>query len=99
MAEIIRVAGLRFGYGDKAVLQDISFGVDAGEAVVLLGPSGVGKSTLLKLMAGLLVPDAGAVVTTDSGTGVGSRMVFQEPRLFCLFQEGTERICRSEILS
>ncbi len=82
MAESIRVDGVHFAHGNTPVLRDISFAVPAGEAVVILGPSGVGKSTLLKLLAGLAAPDAGAVSVTDATSGVGSRMVFQEPRLF-----------------
>ena len=82
MAEIIRVDGVDFAHGDKPVLRDVTFGVGAGETVVLLGPSGVGKSTLLKLLAGLLQPSAGTVSLKDAVLGVGPRMVFQEPRLF-----------------
>jgi ABC-type nitrate/sulfonate/bicarbonate transport system ATPase subunit len=82
MAEIIRIAGVHFAYEDKPVLEDISFSVATGEAVVLLGPSGIGKSTILKLMSGLIEPDQGEVEVVSVNSGVGSRLVFQEPRLF-----------------
>lgn len=82
MAEIIRVDGVSFAYGDKRVLENISFSVTAGEAVALLGPSGIGKSTILKLMSGLLIPTSGDLDVRQASSGVGTRMVFQQPRLF-----------------
>ena len=83
MAEIIRIKDVDFGYSGKSVLQNISFTVTAGEAMVVLGPSGIGKSTILRLMAGLLEPSAGTVsVVASSGSGVNTRLVFQQPRLF-----------------
>ncbi len=49
-------------YGSHPVLQDISFTVTRGETVCLLGPSGGGKSTILRIIAGLEIPDAGQVL-------------------------------------
>lgn len=48
-------------YGPLQVLFDATVRVEQGEMVALLGPNGVGKSTLLKVIGGLLVPDAGTV--------------------------------------
>jgi phospholipid/cholesterol/gamma-HCH transport system ATP-binding protein len=49
----------------KAVLDDVSFAIQAGEALCILGRSGTGKSVTLKLMMGLLKPDQGAVCIHD----------------------------------
>lgn len=52
----------RYGSGETQVLQDVSFSVRPGESVLITGPSGIGKSTLMKIMVGLFSPGAGAVL-------------------------------------
>ena len=53
--------GLSFSYGAKPVLLDVNVSIQAGELVALIGPNAAGKSTLLRLLAGLLTPAAGGV--------------------------------------
>ncbi len=60
-APLVEVAGVRFGYGERAVLRDLSLALAPGEFVGLLGPNGSGKSTLLRLIGGALRPAAGEV--------------------------------------
>ena len=50
-----------FSYGDKQVLEDASFTVNAGDIAVLTAPSGKGKSTLFKLLLGIYEPDKGSI--------------------------------------
>ncbi len=57
----LRVVDLYKGFGEHAVLQGISFEVQRGEIVGLIGPGGVGKSVLTKICCGLLAPDAGRI--------------------------------------
>jgi phospholipid/cholesterol/gamma-HCH transport system ATP-binding protein len=57
----VRVSGLRAVYGDRTVLEDVSFDVRPGEVFAVLGGSGSGKSTLLKHLIGLMQPAAGTV--------------------------------------
>ncbi len=59
---IIRVEGLRAGYGANVLLTDVSFEVMPGEVFAILGTSGCGKSTLMKNMIGLYAPLAGRVL-------------------------------------
>ena len=62
MAEpAIRVDGVRYAYGDVVAVDDVSFDVGAGEILGFLGPNGAGKSTTLKMMTGLLDPQAGTM--------------------------------------
>ncbi len=58
---LLEVVGLEAGYGKKTVLQGVSFHVDEGEVVALLGHNGAGKSTTLKTILGLLPARAGQV--------------------------------------
>jgi multiple sugar transport system ATP-binding protein len=59
-------------FGNVEAVRDLSFSVNDGEFVVLLGPSGAGKTTTLRLITGLEQPDAGSIV-------IGNRDVTREP--------------------
>ena len=56
----LEAQGLACGHGDNVLLRDLSFSVPGGTGLLLRGPNGVGKSTLLLTLAGLLPPIAGA---------------------------------------
>jgi phospholipid/cholesterol/gamma-HCH transport system ATP-binding protein len=58
----IRAEELTIGYGSRVLLEKVSFSIERGEIVVILGGSGSGKSTLMKHLIGLYVPLAGDVV-------------------------------------
>lgn len=58
---VIELERISAGYGGPVVLQDVTLDVGAGEFLGLVGPNGGGKSTLLKVILGLLVPDQGRV--------------------------------------
>ena len=72
----VRITGLRKAFGDKTVLDGVDLTIRQGDFVVLLGPSGTGKTTLLRLLTGLEAPDAGEVLVPAVRT-----TVYQEPRL------------------
>lgn len=67
----IQVENLSFAYGDHKVLHEVSFQAEYGEFVSVLGPNGVGKSTLFRCILGLLKPSAGqTLVDGESITGM-----------------------------
>ncbi|MEG6550241.1 ABC transporter ATP-binding protein [Desulfocurvibacter africanus] len=70
-------------FGDKMVLDDVSFDVAAGELVSIVGPSGVGKTTLLSIIAGLEQPDSGCVrFSVPPSRDNPAILVFQDYLLF-----------------
>jgi manganese/iron transport system ATP-binding protein/manganese/zinc/iron transport system ATP- binding protein len=60
---LVRVDGVSAGYGNGAVLQDVSFAVESGQRVAVLGPNGGGKTTLFRLLLGRLEPLTGMIET------------------------------------
>jgi cobalt/nickel transport system ATP-binding protein len=88
MSALVELQALRFNYPDgTSALTDVSFSIEAGERVALLGAAGSGKSTLLQHLNGLLSPEAGEVrvvgvpVNGDSLRDVRRKigLVFQDP--------------------
>ncbi len=63
---VIQVEDLEYRVGDQEILTDISFSVEQGEYVALLGPNGGGKSTLVKLILGLIKPTSGKISIFDT---------------------------------
>jgi len=61
MPSAVLIENLSFGYGSRHVLEDVSLEIERGDFACLVGPNGGGKTTLLKLILGLLKPDRGRV--------------------------------------
>ena len=59
--EALEVKGLSKSFGDETVFENVSFKLRTGDRVALIGPNGVGKSTLFKILTGQLAPDRGSV--------------------------------------
>ena len=74
----IEVKNLTKSFKDKKVLDDVSFKVEDGEILAVVGLSGAGKSTVLKLICGLTKPDSGEIIVSEDDIA----MVFQYSALF-----------------
>jgi phospholipid/cholesterol/gamma-HCH transport system ATP-binding protein len=90
---VVEFEDVSIAFDEKKVLQNISFSVERGQTLIILGPAGCGKSVLLKLANGLLAPDSGSIrifgqeITTMRERDLYALrahigMVFQESALF-----------------
>jgi len=77
-------------FDDEVVLKDVSFKIHTGETKIILGASGSGKSTILKLILGLIRPEAGQIlVQGEDITKMGEReLVHVRGKIGMIFQEG-----------
>jgi sulfate-transporting ATPase len=64
--QVIAFENVRKGYGDRLLMDDVSFRIPAGAIVGIIGPNGAGKSTLFRMIAGKERPDAGRIVIGSS---------------------------------
>ncbi len=89
--KLLEVKNLKKRYKDKEVLKNISFDMDKTETIVVIGPSGTGKSTMLKCINRLVEPDGGQILLNGQDITKARRveklrqhigMVFQEFNLF-----------------
>lgn len=65
---MIKIRQLKIAFGDKVVLDNMDLDVYAGETLAIIGPSGTGKSTVIKVLTGLLPPTGGSVVIDGQET-------------------------------
>jgi iron(III) transport system ATP-binding protein len=88
-ATAIAIENVSKRFGAHLALDDLSLEIAFGEAAVILGPSGCGKTTLLRLIAGLEVPDAGQVTLNDSVVATAGRVIVppHQRRLGFVFQD------------
>ncbi|MFN6461672.1 MAG: ABC transporter ATP-binding protein [Nostoc sp. DedVER02] len=88
---LIELKGVSKSFGSHKVLDNVDLTIYRGEALGIIGPSGTGKSTILRVIAGLLTTDEGEIyvqgvrrdgLIEDGGQQVGIGMVFQQAALF-----------------
>ncbi|MFO0860720.1 MAG: ABC-F family ATP-binding cassette domain-containing protein [Phycisphaerales bacterium] len=75
---VLSATNLKHAYGLRIILDGVSFSIEPGERVGVVGRNGVGKSTLLKMLAGLMTPDSGEVVLQR---GARAGYLHQDPKL------------------
>ena len=86
---MIETRDLKKSFHTHSVLNGVSFRVETGESVVIVGRSGGGKSVLLKHLIGLVPPDAGAVwIDGENITGMGERQLLEVRRKFGMLFQG-----------
>jgi phospholipid/cholesterol/gamma-HCH transport system ATP-binding protein len=87
---VVDVHSVSIGFGGPPIFQDVTFTVAPGETRILLGPAGIGKSVLLKLVIGLLCPDTGSIrLFGEEISRLREEMLFPlRARTGMVFQEG-----------
>lgn len=65
MEEIIRFEGIKKSYGEKTIIEDFNLSIDKGEFLTIIGSSGCGKTTILKMINGLIKPEEGTIFIKD----------------------------------
>ena len=84
----IRTEALTKSYGEKMVFQSLSLSFPAGKTTAIMAPSGWGKTTLLRVLMGLEMPDSG---TIHGMNGLRKSAVFQEDRL-CMHLDAADNV-------
>jgi len=88
---LIELRGVSKSFGENVILNEVDIKLYQGEALAIIGPSGTGKSTILRIIAGLLQPDAGEIyvqgqrrqgLIEDAADPILIGMVFQQAALF-----------------
>lgn len=87
---VVRVEHLSFSRGQRKIFDDVSFVIPRGEVVAVMGPSGTGKTTLMRLLTGQLRPDSGTVEVLGESVPDLSRAALMRlrRRMSMLFQSG-----------
>ncbi|NRA70093.1 MAG: phospholipid ABC transporter ATP-binding protein MlaF [Gammaproteobacteria bacterium] len=87
---IIEISNMSFSRNDRVIYDDISLQVPRGKITAIMGPSGIGKTTLLRLMGGQLKPETGAVVFDNQDITKLSRkeLYIARRKMGMLFQSG-----------
>ncbi|MCC4273775.1 ABC transporter ATP-binding protein [Marinomonas communis] len=92
----LTVSNVHYQLGKKTLLRDISFALEKGERVALIGPNGCGKSTLLRLICGLNKPSSGHIALDDIAVQHYPRRTLAQHLSFVQQKATTEELVKAE---
>ena len=87
---LISIRGLTFGWGERKIFDNVSLDIPRGKVTAIMGPSGTGKTTLLKLIGGQLRPECGEILVDGQNVHrLGHAALYElRKRMGMLFQSG-----------
>ena len=87
---MVQMRGINFNYGSRKIFDNIAIDVPSGKVTAIIGPSGTGKTTLLRLIGGLLEPDSGEILINGNNINHLSyrELCLQRNEMGLLFQSG-----------
>ena len=90
LENLIEIENLTFSRGERIIYNDISLSIPTGKVTAIMGPSGIGKTTLLRLIGGQIKPDSGKILLSGQNIPTLSRQALYEirKRMSMLFQSG-----------
>jgi phospholipid/cholesterol/gamma-HCH transport system ATP-binding protein len=90
LTNLIEIKNLTFTRGERVIYNDISLSIPVGKVTAIMGPSGIGKTTLLRLIGGQIKPDSGKILFSGEDIPSLSRNALYEirKRMSMLFQSG-----------
>ena len=90
LENLIEIKNLSFTRGERIIYNDISLSIPTGKVTAIMGPSGIGKTTLLRLIGGQIKPDSGKILLSGKDIPSLSRSELYETRkrMSMLFQSG-----------
>ncbi|RUO80205.1 phospholipid ABC transporter ATP-binding protein MlaF [Idiomarina tyrosinivorans] len=90
MKPLVELSGVHFSHGERTIYRDLNLSVPRGKVVAVMGPSGIGKTTLLKLIGGQLRPQQGDIQFDGNSIPKLSRseLYRERERMSMLFQSG-----------
>ena len=90
MSNFVELNNVHFSHGERSIYEGLSLTVPKGKTVAVMGPSGIGKTTLLRLIGGQLKPSSGSIKVAgkESTAAVTGALYELRKRMSMLFQSG-----------
>ncbi len=85
--KLLQANGLSKSYGENKVVDHVTFSLDCGEVIALVGENGAGKSTLMNMLAGVVSPDEGEIILAGRPVSLSSPHAAQSAGIGMVFQE------------
>lgn len=97
MEHIIKIENIKFSYGKKIIFDNFSVNIKMNEKIVFKAPSGFGKSTMLKIIAGFLIPEKGNIIFNNSK--ITDKNILDYRKEFCMMPQNVSSVNNGTVLN